>query len=423
MTRRCALATVVLAVMTTAAVGCGPFRFFQRFRNDNQPPVTKDSDAPQNPAVPPREVDDSPLKPVQDMLPPRPVLSGPLLRPEPETIPLEPAVLPRRPQTILALSGGGSYGAFTAGVLNGWSRTSNRPEFDVVTGVSTGALISPLAFMGSAHDFEMKKYYTEVQQRDVFAMRFWATIPFRDAVATAAPLRRIVASQVTEEMVRDIAAEHKKGRRLYVATTHLEGRRSVVWDIGAIACKGGDARQLICDVLIASSAVPGIFPPVPIHVQVDGKEVTELHVDGGVTAPIFVPPAVLEEAGKGQNRATLYVIIAGKEFPEPSRVRPRVLKVLSASGGALLYSHARRDVSNLYHMAKLSGVAFRAVSLRPDYPLEESAIEFDQNAMNKLFVEGVKVGVAGPVWVTEPPDRGPGEPAEIRTGPRFRSAP
>jgi predicted acylesterase/phospholipase RssA len=323
---------------------------------------------------------------------------------------LEVAPAPaRQPQSILALSGGGSYGAFTAGVLNGWSRTNQRPEFDVVTGISTGALIAPLAFLGPKYDPEMRRFYTEVKQRDVFTLRFWATIPFRDAAGSTAPLRRLIESGVTPEFVEEIAREHQKGRRLYIGTTRLETRKSVIWDIGAIACQGGpESRQLICDILVASAAVPGVFPPVAITVEADGQKRTELHVDGGVTAPVFVPTNVLESAPQG---ADLFIVLAGKQFPDSDKVRARVLRVLSASGGALLRAHTRRDVSNLYHMSQLHGLRFHMVSLRQDFPVNDSAIEFDPDTMNQL---------AGPIWNTTPPERGPGDDGDIRTGSRVR---
>lgn len=336
----------------------------------------------------------------------------------PPALPAEPPAAARKPNTILALSGGGSYGAFTAGVINGWTRTDTRPDFDVVTGISTGALIAPMAFLGPKYDNELRKFYTEVTRRDVFAQRMWATVPFRDAIGTSTPLRRLVESGLTDEVVAGLAAEHRKGRRLYIGTTRLETRKAVVWDVGAIATKGGpDARRLIVDVMIASAAVPGLFPPVSITVEADGKKRTELHVDGGVTAPVFVPPDVLDACNKD---ADLFVILAGKYFPEPERVRPRLLRVVTASGSALMRAHTRADLSNIYHMSQLAGVRFHLIGLRQDFEPSESGFDFDPQVMSQLYVEGVKVGVAGPVWDSAPPERGPGESPDIRTGTRIR---
>jgi predicted acylesterase/phospholipase RssA len=331
----------------------------------------------------------------------------------------EPEPTPaRRPQNILALSGGGSYGAFTVGVLNGWSRTDKRPEFDVVTGVSTGALIAPYAFLGPKYDPELKKAYTELRQKDVFALRSVATIPFRDAVASSSGLRKMVESAVTDEVMAAVAAEHRKGRRLYVGTTQLDTRKTVVWDISAIAVQGGtEARRLICDVLVASCSIPGVFPPVPIEIE---KGRTELHVDCGVTATVFVPSQVLAaaKAKPGAEAANLYVVVAGKYYPDSAPVKPKLLGVLKASGWAMLRASYRKDVSNLYLASKLTGVKFHSLALRQDFEIEETSIDFDQATMNRLYVEGVKVGVDGPVWDTVPPDGGPGEPDDIRTGLR-----
>ena len=328
----------------------------------------------------------------------------------------------RRPASILALSGGGSYGAFTAGVLNGWTRGNSRPEFDVVTGISTGALISPLAFLGPKHDPLLKQLYTEVGRRDVLGRRSYLTVPFRDAAFTNAPLRKLVDEALTDAVVADLAAEHGKGRRLYIGTTRLETRSLVVWDVGAIASKGGpDARKLIGDVMLASAAVPGAFPPQLISVEEDGKKRIELHVDGGVTAPVFVPPGVLEAAGAG---ADLWVVVASKPLPEPEEVRPRLLKVLSASGGALLRAHTRRDVSNLYHLATLGGVRFHIVNVPQELAVTDSGFDFDTKDMNALYVAGVKLGLDPAGWKPKPAELGPGgTPADIRTGAKVGKAP
>lgn len=368
--------------------GCGPFKMFRR---PTPPPITP----------PPAFVPDSPQ-----------VIQAGYV---------EPAEA-RPPRTVLALSGGGSYGAFTAGVLNGWSRTDNRPDFDVVTGISTGALIAPMAFLGPRYDPLLKQFYTEVDKRDVLGRRSYLTVPFRDAAFTNAPLRRLVESGLTDEVIKELAVEHARGRRLYIGTTRLETRTTVVWDIGAIATTGGaDARKLVTDIMVASAAVPGAFPPQPITVEEDGKKRTELHVDGGVTAPVFVPPGVLERGGIGCD---LYVIVASKPFPEAEKVRPRVLKVLSASGGALLRAHTRREVSNLYNLALVNGVRFHVTNVPQELSITDGGFDFDTKDMNALYVAGVKIGLDGPTWKDRPAEVAPGEqPSDIRTGSKVEKRP
>lgn len=410
MTRTCAIVGLVLLA---AAVGCTP-------GGKRLPSTRVPSDPRPGQTVPP------------------------LPDPEPVIVAAAAAVpeaVPAAPKNVLVLSGGGSYGAYSAGVVCGWTRSGGRPEFDVVTGVSTGALIAPLAFLGADGDADLQKFYTQVRARDVFTVRNLATVPFRDAVANTVPLRKIVEGNLTPDRIDAIAAAHKKGRRLFVGTTNLETKRFVVWDLGAIAAKAGASagpdrprdgagattvRHLIVDILVASCSVPGVFPPVPIAVEVDGRPHHETHVDGGVSAPLFLPTGVFDAVRPkhaGDPPANLYVLVAGKFFPDPAPVKPRVLKVLSASVGAHFSGHSRAEVANLYHLAKLSGVKFHLTAVPADLAVPDSGIDFDPEGMNRLFVAGLDVGLAGPKFATAPPERSPGDTAPPRTGTTFRAVP
>jgi hypothetical protein len=258
-------------------------------------------------------------------------------------------------------------------------------------------------------------------------MRTLATVPFRDAAASSAPLRKILDTTLTQEFFDDLATEHRKGRRLYVGTTNLDARRFNIWDIGAIACRGGEEnRKLIVDVLLASSSIPGVFPPVSIEVEVDDKKYTELHADGGVTSPLFLPLDILEQAGR-QNQhgrqSHVYLLVAGKYHADPAPVKARMLKLLGVTAATFLHGHLRAEVANLYHAASTNGVAFVVSTLKQDFSVTESGLEFEPAFMTKLYDEGFRVGSNGPLWDTTPPERVPGDGAPIRTGRRFRSAP
>jgi predicted patatin/cPLA2 family phospholipase len=342
---------------------------------------------------------------------------------------------PNKPRTILALSGGGMYGSYTAGVLNGWSRSGKRPEFDVVTGISTGGLIAPMAFLGPDYDDQMKLIYTRVTRKDIFTYRNWVSVPFRDAVATTAPLRDIVDAAMSDSVILGLAAEHRKGRRLYVGTTNMDSRRFVTWDMGAIALRAESrdradlkaVRKLILDVLIASCSLPGVFPPVPIEVELDGKKYTEMHMDGGVVSSVWVPTPVIEAAGldprlppAAQPPAELYVVLAGKAFPDGGVMEPKLLPVLGAFVATAQAAQNRRDLSNLYHMARLGGVRFRMTAVAPEFPTPAGGLEFDTVEMNKLFEEGYRIG-KGNLWWDAPPERCPGDCDPVRTGNRFRT--
>ena len=420
MGRRAALLVFALVGLLPATTGC---RSHQR----TPPPLDRLNPANWIPADAPR-LTARPQAPTEPA-PPPPISPAAFQTSNLLADPTHPAPVLRRPHHILVLSGGGSYGAFTAGVLNGWSRTGTRPEFDVVTGISTGALIAPLAFSGQKKDHEMRRLYTEIETKDVFRMRSWATLPFRDAAASSAPLRRIVETTMSPEFIAEIGVEHRKGRRLYVGTTNLDARRFTIWDLGAIAARGGDdSRKLIIDVLIASASVPGVFPPVSIEVEVDGKRYTELHVDGGVTAPLFLPMDVLRVAGAKSGTIptaapTMYVIVAGKYHEDPAAVQSRVLKVLGAAAGAYFRGHLRSEMANLYHAGKLDSVTYRAAALRQDFTTGLSKLDFDPDEMTKLYAEGIRVGAGGPAWDTTPPERAPGDDATIRVGTKFRTGP
>jgi predicted acylesterase/phospholipase RssA len=363
------------------------------------------------------------LAPADDPCEPLAVMPPAAMACLPDTAPFDPAASAcpmRRPKNILVLSGGGAYGAYTAGFLNGWSQTGTRPEFDVVTGISTGALIAPYAFLGTEYDSKLGRLYTGVQPEDIFRIRSWFLIPFRDSVATSAPLKKLLESQITPELMNSIAAEHRKGRRLYVGTTNLDTRRLIVWDMGAIACRPcPEGCLLFRDVLMASCAVPGMLPPVKFELEVDGRLVTELHGDGGATAQLFMPSHVFAMADKNEA-GNIYTLVAGKLYPDAAPVRAKILPVLGASANSLIYAYCRADVSNLYGQARASGMKYHLTSLRADYPTLENSVDFNRERMQQLFDEGVSQGSAGPSWRPGPPAISPGDGDFIRNGLRLK---
>jgi Patatin-like phospholipase len=194
--------------------------------------------------------------------------------------------------SFLGISGGGDNGAFAAGLFNGWTAAGNRPEFKLVTGVSTGALIAPFAFVGPKYDGLLREFYTGVTPKDVLEQRSILAALTDDAMADNAPLRRLVRKVMTAELMQEIAAEHAKGRILLVATTNLDARRPVIWNLTKIAASGHPhILELIQDLMVASAAIPGAFPPTMVEVEVDGRRYQEMHVDGGASAQVFVYPA------------------------------------------------------------------------------------------------------------------------------------
>ena len=197
-----------------------------------------------------------------------------------------------KPHSYLAISGGGANGAFGAGLLVGWTATGERPEFSMVTGVSTGALTAPFAFLGPDYDDKMKEVYTTTQTKDIAKKRNLLAAVFGDSMADTAPLQKLIAKYIDTEMIDAIAREYKKGRRLFIGTVNLDAGRSVIWNIGAIAASDyPQKKSLIHELLRASAAIPIAFPPVVIPVEAEGRQYDEMHVDGGTGSQVFVYPA------------------------------------------------------------------------------------------------------------------------------------
>jgi hypothetical protein len=301
-------------------------------------------------------------------------------------------LLPQASGPWLAVSGGGSDGAFGGGVLAGWSEAGNRPEFAVVTGASIGALIAPFAFLGPAYDEELRKNFTTITAADVFEDR--AT---RDSLFDYWPLKRLIEQRVTPKLMADIAAEHRRGRRLLVATTNLDAGRRMVWNMGAIAERGDDkALKLFRDVLLASCSIPGFFSPVAIGVEANGKKFQEMHGDGTITAPFFVvPESMLSATSKSRPPISqLYVIVNSKlssEFKMPDR---SIVGVLGRSIDVALTSALRAEIALMSVGAQRFGIGLRVahVDLAFNHP---SRGPFDGKYMHALFEFGVEQGKKG----------------------------
>jgi hypothetical protein len=311
---------------------------------------------------------------------------------------------PTTPANVLAISGGGMYGAYTAGFLAGWTQTGTRPKFDVVTGVSTGSLIATVAFLGSEFDSATREFYTAIKASDIYTPRSWILVPVRGSVASSDPLKRLITSVVEEKLLARVAAEHRRGRRLYVGTTNLETRKLVVWDMGSIAERGESGLELFRTVLLASCSVPGMLPAVSISDPVGGKPLHELHADGGVTAPLFLPPNALASKPDGTPSGTnVHLMISGKLFTDPAPVRPRILPVLNASAAGILYAHCRAEVSTIFYQTKLAGGNFFLTALPDSDNGMTLGLDFDPAEMARLYDVGFYHGVGGPAWMTAPP--------------------
>ena len=310
----------------------------------------------------------------------------------------------------LALSGGGSNGAFGAGFLNGWSATGSRPVFKVVTGVSTGALMAPFAFLGPQYDAPLHEFYTTTTTRDIFAVGSILVSLLRgDSLADTGPLAALIARHVDAEFLRKIADAHNRGRRLYMGSVDLDSQQFVVWNMGLIAANGHpDALELFRKVMLASASIPIAFPPVFFDVEADGRRYDEMHVDGFVAANIFlnaglvIPSLSHERAGRGAAREDIFVIHNGQLIVAASPtarslpgIASRVIDV-SARFGAV------GDLIRVYAFARRDQASFHWVTIDESVELPGSEV-FDPVKMAELYEIGRKAALAGPVWSTRPP--------------------
>lgn len=311
----------------------------------------------------------------------------------------------------LVLSAGGSHGAFGAGLLCGWSKNS-RPPFKVVTGVSTGALIAPFAFVGSSRDNTLREVYTTVSQADIVEERSiwnWFT---SDSIGDTAPLERLVRKFIDAELLEEVAAAHRAGRRLYVGTTNLDAQRLVIWDLGAIASSGQpDALRVFRDVLMASTAIPVVFPPRYIEVEARGKTYDEMHVDGAVRKLLLAPFAVLDagvaarQAGISREdlRVVLHVVRNGQMQRRWQRVAPRSTAIAQRALATMTNAMAAQEIYWVYTVARKRGVEFRFSSIPEGVPVSAEEA-FGREEMNRVFEIGYRMGLSGEkAWQREPP--------------------
>ena len=316
------------------------------------------------------------------------------------------------PMSYLALSGGSNNGAFGAGVLCGWTQAGTRPQFSIVTGVSTGALIAPFAFLGPQYDHIIKQEYTTIKSENIFLGDVWTVlrgVTGGTALVDTTPLKSRLNELITPKLFAEIAAEHRKGRRLLIGTTNLEAQRSVIWNIGDIANSGNpQGLELFKKILLASSAVPGIFEPIFIDVTVGGKRYQEIHVDGGVTSQVFLFPLKSHRADKdafekhGIER-NLYIIRNGKISPDYTQMKPMLLSLSQRSIETLIKYQGMGDLYRLYSGAMRDGINYHLAFIPPSFNEKPQEV-FDPVYMSKLFDLGFALNKTGDYWLRQPPD-------------------
>lgn len=331
--------------------------------------------------------------------------------------------LPRsKPFTYLALSGGGGDGAYGAGILNGWSATGKRPEFTLVSGVSTGALIAPFAFLGAAYNPVLTEIYTSGVASSLVANPSLANVVFGSGLFGDQRLRDLVARYVTPDLLEAVASEHAKGRRLLVMTTNLDAKRAMVWNMGTIAASGApNAAALFRDVLTASASVPAVFQPQLLDVQSEGRTHQELHVDGAVVAPVFIVPqaALVGERIRGApGKADFYVLMNGRIDPEFETARTNTLSIVQQTLATGAQARSAASVAAAYAFAKSHKAGFHLAYIDGDAPRPTTADGFEVSYMRSLYEAGFAKSRAGAAWRSNVPFTRAGDVADLVGTPR-----
>jgi len=319
------------------------------------------------------------------------------------------ATLAGRPLSVLALSSGGSSGAFGAGALAGSTMRGTRPEFTVVTGVSSGALLAPFAFLGPSWDEEMTRIFTTGETDGLLKSRGLGAV-FGSSVYSGEPLRRLIERYADDAMISAIATEAAKGRLLLVATTDFDSGEPVIWDLGSIALHGDkNAKPLIQTLLLASASVPGMLPPVSVRFRSQGKMRSETHVDGGVTLSFFIAPTpedLPQVAAAGAQSTTVRVIIDGPLRNFPRRTHANALSIFSRSLSAGLSHVTRTQLQSTVEAVRQRGISLEYAAIPASFPLR-GAFDFGPEAQRSLFEFAASCAAAERLWI--PAHAGGGE--------------
>ena len=313
------------------------------------------------------------------------------------------------PANYLSLSGGGDDGAYGAGLLIGWSERGDRPNFNLVTGISTGALIAPFAFMGKEYDPVLRHVYTQIGPKDIFIERGFISGILGDGLSDTTPLYRLISQFVDEPFLKKLAYEYSvNGRWLLIGTTNLDAGVPVVWNMGKIASIGSpESLELFRKIMLASASIPGAFSPVMFDFEVTGKNFQEMHVDGGAMTQVFLYPSALSQSAKDlkiqlQKERNAYIVRNARLDPEWRETERGTLSIVQRAISSLIQTQGMGDLYRIYHTAQLDGVSFNLAYIGSDFKFPHKT-EFDTDYMKALFDYGHQQGLGGKEWQSYPP--------------------
>lgn len=313
------------------------------------------------------------------------------------------------PANYLSLSGGGDDGAYGAGLLIGWADRGDRPQFNLVTGISTGALIAPFAFMGKEYDPALREVYTKYGPRDIFIERGLISGILSDGLSDTSPLFQLISKYIDQDFLKKVANEYTtKNRWLLIGTTNLDAGVPVVWNMGKIASIGTpEALELFRKIMLASASIPGAFSPVMFDFEVSGQSFHEMHVDGGAITQVFLYPSALSQKAKDlnlklQKQRNAYIIRNARLDPEWRETQRGTLSIIQRAISSLIQTQGVGDLYRIYHTTQVDGVSFNLAYIGSDFKFPHKT-EFDTAYMQALFEYGYKQGLSGKEWQKYPP--------------------
>jgi len=314
---------------------------------------------------------------------------------------------------VLAISGGGANGAYGAGLLKGWSEEGSRPLFKIITGVSSGSIIALYTFLGKEYDEALEKFFTTMSTKDIMKQKNFFSIMLGDSLFSSAPLAKKISAIVDGKLMTKVAEEHKRGRRLFVGTVNLDAQEFVVWDMGALACKGGsDSLLMFRKIILASCSLPMTFSPVHFKVSdVTGELYDEMHVDGGTIRGVFYINRLtknMEGAAKlfgidpSKYRPQIYILSNTYMSPIRQQVKDDLVGISVRSLDTVVAAANNGDIYRLYATAKKRGLDFNLAYIPSDFKPDPKEL-FDKKEMQRLFKRGYDDAVNGYEWHKTPP--------------------
>jgi patatin-like phospholipase len=324
---------------------------------------------------------------------------------------VERVITKNKPLQVLQLSGGGQNGAFGAGFLKGWSEAGTRPEFDIVTGVSTGTLISTFAFLGTPEDdAQLHEIWTGITKDNIYIDGgIGRLLTGGDSLYDSKPLKALLKRVITKDVIDRVAAEYDKGRRLLVSTTNLDYEQTWVWDLTALAKHGGEeALEIYIKALIASASPPILFPPVEIKGSLfaDGGTKHNLLLVGLTGNKESLYQNMADDYNKDRSLGNIYTILHHKAHHQREPVREDIKQLIARSSGIMLSTSTGDTILRSYFITKLQGANFNLVHIPDDLEIDQNVLEFNPETMLRMYESGRAIAKAPQPWKHKPQSTG-----------------